>query len=191
MPAPSRLVLTAAVAVVFLAGCAPQVGDAQVDQSPSPTLTPIVEPLKLQGLQVGTPLTSAQAKELNGMRGTLRPYEMSDGSFIVLDVKKSLPEPVMQEVVASIGESDSSDLGAFFRKTDEASAKTGKTLIVVRYMSASTKEGEPLTAWMASSAATSFPGFNGGSAEDVAVQARAWADEQRDPAQMEVIIVPN
>lgn len=163
---------------------------APADPSASPEPTETEEPpVAVEELEIGAPLTAEQAKELNRKVGSKRPYETNDGSFIVIDVKQPLPEPVKQEVVENIATTDSSDLGGFFRKTDEESMATGKTLIVIRYMSASDLNGNPITAWMASSAATGFPGFNGGSAEGVAAQAQAWANTTRNPAQYEVVIV--
>lgn len=190
MPAPSRVVLSAAVAIVLLAGCAPQVSDAQVDQSPSPTLTPIAEPLKLDGLEVGAPLTPAQAKELNGMRGTLRPYELGDGSFVVLDAKKPLPEPVRQEVaqrLGSVGNDTASALGALGR--EEAS---GKTIIMMRQIHYSDAYGNNAFGWHAASYANGFPiGVTASTADSLVSQIQPWVDSQQDPGQYEIIVVPN
>lgn len=174
-----------ALALLLLTGCSGVAETAGTTPAPSAS-TP---PETLDDLAVGDMLTDAQAKQLNGQVGTQRPYQQDDGSYIVIDIAQPLPESVRQEVAASIATSDSSDLASFFRKTDEESVATGKTLIVVRYMSASTPDGEPLTAWMASSAATGFPGFHGTSAEDVAAQAQTWASTTRDASQYEVVVI--
>lgn len=180
------VVLAAAFASALLTGCAAADGAEQVAPSAAVSAEPTKAPI------VGEPgdhLTAEEAAQLNGQMGTLRPYEQNDGSFIIIDVQQPLPDSVKQEVVESIATTDSSDLGSFFRKTDEESSATGKTLIVIRFMSASDLNGNAITAWMASSAATGFPGFNGGSPEDVAAQAQTWANGQRNPAQYEVVIV--
>lgn len=187
MPARFRLALAAAVAVVLLSGCTPQASDTEA--KPSPTASATADPVQLENLEVGAPLTPAQAKKLNGMPGTLRPYEMNDGSFVVLDVKKPLPEPVEREVaerLGSVGNDTSSALGALWR--EEAS---GKTIIMVRQIHYGDGYGNKAFGWHAASYANGFPGFRGGSAEDVAAQSQTWADAQRDPAQLEVVIVPN
>ncbi|MGF2949492.1 hypothetical protein [Microbacterium alcoholitolerans] len=176
------------LAALLLTGCAPATGEGVSAATPaaSPTMEATREPIVGEP---GDPLTAAEAKQLNGQRGTLRPYEKNDGSYVIIDVKQPLPEPVKQEVAEEISGSSSTDLGDFFAETDRQSAATGKTLIVVRYMNASDAYGNYSTAWRSSSAAPGFPGGTGGSAEEVAAQARAWADGQRNPASFEVIIV--
>lgn len=177
-----------ALAVLLLTGCAPEArGTASAPMSStSPTAEAVKEPITGEP---GDPLTAAEAKQLNSQRGTLRPYEMNDGSHIIIDVKQPLPESVKQEVAEEIAGSSDTDFGDFFAETDRQSAATGKTLIVVRYMNASDAYGDMSTAWRSSSAAPGFPGGSGGNAEEVAAQARAWANGQRDPASFEVIVV--
>lgn len=185
----SLSVITAALALVLLSGCAPEPATS-VEPSAAVSATP--EPEKVENVAVGDALTPEQAKQLNGQRGTLRPYELADGTFIVIDVKQPLPESVKQEVIASIGASSNSDLGSFFRATDEQESASGKTLIVVRQVYHGTQYGgETVFGWAAASNASGFPGFDGASGEEVAAQAQAWADTTRDPAQLEVVIVPN
>lgn len=194
MPARFRLAFAAAAAAAIglLTGCTPQATEVQpvgIQPTSSPTATPTAEPLQLEDLEVGAPLTPAQAKELNGMRGTLRPYELADGSFIVLDVKKPLPEPVKQEVaqrLGSVGNDTGSALGALDRET-----ASGKTIIMVRQIHYSDAYGNNAFGWHAASYANGFPGFRGSTAEDVATQSQTWVDSQRDPTQFEIIVVPN
>ncbi|MDT0157803.1 hypothetical protein Q9R19_09220 [Microbacterium sp. ARD32] len=180
------------VAVLLVTGCAPESGGAASVSAPSPTAS-VSEEVAAQPIsgQPGDPLTAAEAKQLNGQIGTLRPYEMNDGSFVIIDVKQPLPQAVKQEAAEKIGRSSSTDLGSFFAETDRQSAATGKTLIVVRYMNASDAYGNYSTAWRASSAAAGFPGGSGGSAEEVAARAQVWANGQSDPASFEIITVLN
>ncbi|BDZ39926.1 hypothetical protein [Microbacterium suwonense] len=182
-----------ALSSLLLAGCAPQSSEVltpsqsqTADPTPAPEETQIPE--EVTG-QPGDPLTAEEAKQLNGQRGTLRPYEMNDGSYVVIDVKQPLPEPVKHEVadsLGSVGNDTSSALGQLDRETS-----TGKTIIMVRQIHYSSATGGDFFGWHAASYANGFPGFQGGDASSVASQAQAWANSQRDPAQFEVIVVNN
>lgn len=191
MPAKIPTVVAAgAFALVLLSGCAPEPA-AHPKPVPTATVTAIAteEPDTPIVVAPGDTLTAAEAKKLNGQIGTLRPYEMNDGSFIAIDVKQPLPEAVKQEAaerLGSVGNDTSSALGALDRETS-----TGKTIIMVRQIHYSSATGGDFFGWAAASYAAGFPGFQGNSGEEVAVQAQAWASNQRDPAQLEVVIVPN
>jgi hypothetical protein len=182
------LVSSAALALVLLSGCAPEPA-TPVEPVSTASATATEEPDVPIVAASGDTLTAAEAKKLNGQIGTLRPYEKNDGSFIAIDVKQPLPEAVKQEVVerlGSVGNETGSALGALDRETS-----TGKTIIMVRQIHYSTPTGGSLFGWHAASYANGFPGFRGGSAETVAAQAQDWANSQPDPAQLEVVIVPN
>lgn len=184
----AALLATTALALpLMFAGCAAEPQGAPVPVVTAPESS---APEPIAGAP-GDPLTADEAKQLNGQRGTLRPYEMADGSFIIIDVKQPLPEQVVQEVVAGISASSDSDLSSYFNAMDQQEAATGKTLIVVRQIHHGTLSGEQVFGWTAASNATGFPGFDGTSSEDVAARAQAWATEYRDPAQLQLIVIPN
>lgn len=189
------------VTIMLITGCTSPGPNTTEPPSPSPSISAPADPtespapeetsppLVVENLEVGAPLTAEQAKELNGKRGTLRPYEQNDGSFIVIDVKQPLPEPVKQEVSENLG-SVGNDTGSALSKLNQETS-TGKTIIMVRQLQMGDGNGNAVFGWAAASYANGFPGFQGGSAESVAAQAQAWANTTRDPAQYEVIIVWN
>ncbi|MGF2949490.1 hypothetical protein [Microbacterium alcoholitolerans] len=172
-----------ALAALLLSGCTATQSQT-AEPTPAPEETQIPE--EITG-QPGDPLTEAEAKQLNGQRGTLRPYEKNDGSYVIIDVKQPLPPEVKQEVaenLGSVGNDTGSALGQLNRETS-----TGKTIIMVRQIHYSSATGGDFFGWHAASYASGFPGFTGGDSDSVAAQAQAWAYSQRDPAQFEIIVV--
>lgn len=140
--------------------------------------------------QPGDPLTAAEAKQLNGQRGTLRPYEKNDGSYVVIDVKKPLPPEVKQEVAERLG-SVGNDTGSAVSKLSQETS-TGKTIIMVRKLHAGDGNGNAVFTWVAGCYASGFPmGIMGGSADAVVSQVQPWVNSQRDPAQYEIVVVNN
>lgn len=159
--------------------------------APSPSAAQTNEPKKepIAG-EPGDPLTSDEAAQLLGQAGTLRPYEMVDGSFVIIDVKKPLPEAVKNEVVQSIG-GVSNDVGSSGSRMLEESAATGKTIILVRQLQTSNDAGENITTWASMSDANGFPvGIQGSSADAVIAQIQPWVDAQENPY-LEIVIVDN
>ena len=150
------------------------------------TVKPTPEPITGEP---GDPLTAAEAKQLNGQRGTLRPYELADGSWIILDFKKPLPEAVKAEVAAAIAQSDPDDLSSFFAANDAQAAKVGKTLVVIRYINASDMSGNYFEAWRATTPSNSFEVAPGATPEAVIAEVEPWIAAQRDPSQYEIIVV--
>lgn len=176
------------LAALLLTGCAPATGEGVSAATPaaSPTMEATREPIVGEP---GDPLTAEEAKQLNSQRGTLRPYEKNDGSYVIIDVKQPLPPEVKQEVaesLGSVGNDTGSALGQLGRETS-----TGKTIIMVRQVHYSSPTGGDFFGWHAASYANGFPGFKGGDSGSVAAQAQAWASSQRDPAQYEIIVVNN
>ncbi|BDZ39918.1 hypothetical protein [Microbacterium suwonense] len=176
-----------ALAALLLSGCTATQSQT-AEPTPAPEETQIPE--EITG-QPGDPLTAEEAKQLNGQRGTLRPYEKSDGSYVIIDVKQPLPEPVKQEVAESIGSVENT-VGSSGQKILEESASTGKTIILVRQLQTSNDAGQNITTWASMCDARGFPlGIQGGSAEAVIAQIQPWVDSQRDPGQYEIIVVNN
>ncbi|MDT0157805.1 hypothetical protein Q9R19_09230 [Microbacterium sp. ARD32] len=179
------------VAVLLVTGCAPESGGAASVSAPSPTAS-VSEEVAAQPIsgQPGDPLTAAEAKQLNGQIGTLRPYEMNDGSFVIIDVKQPLPQAVKQEVAESLRGTSNSDLGNYFDEILRQEGLTGKTVISVRKIHAGDGNGSDVFAWMPSTSAHGFPlGIMASSAESVVSEVRPWVDAQNDPAQLEIIVV--
>ncbi len=138
----------------------------------------------------GDPLTAEEAKQLNSQRGTLRPYEKNDGSYVVIDVKQPLPPEVKQEVAESLG-SVGNDTGSALGQLDRETS-TGKTIIMVRQIHYSSATGGSFFGWHAVSYASGFPmGVTGGSSDAVVSQIQPWVNSQRDPGQYEIIVVNN
>lgn len=185
------LIAAAALAGILLTGCQKQVKDESTP-APTPSASATAEP-KAEPItgEPGDPLTAEEAKQLNGQRGTLRPYELADGSWIILDVKKPLPESVRAEVAAAISSTSNADTGAFLRSVEAQSAATGKTLVVVREIYAGERDsGETTLAWRTASYAAGFEGIVGvATAEEAVAQIQPWIAAQRDPAQLELIVV--
>ncbi|MDT0157806.1 hypothetical protein Q9R19_09235 [Microbacterium sp. ARD32] len=159
----------------------------KAEPTPAPEETQIPE--EITG-EPGDPLTAAEAKQLNGQRGTLRPYEKSDGSYVIIDVKQPLPPAVKEEVVQEMG-SVPNDVGSVTQSMIDQATATGKTIVVVRQVQTSNDAGQNITTWAAGSYAKGFPiGIQGGSAEAVLAQVQPWVDAQNDPY-LEVVVVHN
>ncbi|MFD5224049.1 hypothetical protein ACFWHT_00360 [Microbacterium sp. NPDC058342] len=182
-------VLTAVLtASLLLGGCAATESEAApASSAPSPQATASPEPI------TGAPgdsLSAEEAKQLNGQRGTLRPYEMNDGSHVLIDVEQPLPPAVKEEIAQNLG-SAGNDSGSALSKLNQESS-TGKTIIMVRKLHAGDGNGNAVFTWVAASYASGFPmGIMGGSADSVVSQVQPWLNSQRDPAQYEVIVVNN
>ncbi|MFD5224404.1 hypothetical protein ACFWHT_02145 [Microbacterium sp. NPDC058342] len=177
-------------AVLLLSACAAvENGSGQPSASASPdaaSTTTATEPIT--GAP-GDPLTAEQAKQLNGQRGTLRPYETSDGSFIIVDMQQPLPELVRQEVAQAIG-AVGNDTGSSGSEMLAQSAATGKTIVLIRRLQTSNDAGQNITTWASMSEARAFPfGVQGDSAESVISRIQPWVDAQNNPAQFEIIVV--
>lgn len=183
----SALIAASVLAGILLTGCTERVQGA-ASPAPSPSATAEATKPPIAG-EPGDPLTAEEAKQLNGQSGTLRPYELADGSWIILDFKKPLPEAVRAEVAAAIAQSDPDDRSAFFAANDAQAAKVGKTLVVVRYFNAPDMYGNFSDAWRTTAPSNSFPGSAGPTPEDAVAQIQHWIDDQRDPSQIEIIIV--
>lgn len=179
------LIAAAALAGILLTGCQKQVKD---DTAPAPTPSASATAEPITG-EPGDQLTAEEAKQLNGQRGTLRPYELADGSWIILDVKKPLPENVRAEVAAAISQSNPDDLSSFFAANDAQAAKVGKTLVVIRYINASDMDGNYFEAWRATTPSNSFEVAPGATPEAVIAEVEPWIAAQRDPSQYEIIVV--
>ncbi|MDT0157804.1 hypothetical protein Q9R19_09225 [Microbacterium sp. ARD32] len=184
------------VTVTLITGCSAETSDSadsakstatHPQTSPAPTPEETQIPDEITG-QPGDPLTAAEAKQLNGQIGTLRPYEMKDGSFVLIDVKQPLPEMVKQEVaerLGSVGNETGNALGALDRET-----LTGKTIVMVRQIHYSSAYGGNFFGWHAVSYASGFPiGVTGESSGAVVSQIQPWVNSQRDPAQFEIVVV--
>ncbi|BDZ39925.1 hypothetical protein [Microbacterium suwonense] len=177
-----------ALSALVLTGCAPE---TEAGAAPAPIASSTVEATQepVTG-QPGDPLTAEEAKQLNGQRGTLRPYEKNDGSYVIIDVKQPLPEPVKQEVVEEMG-SVGNDIGSVTQSMNDQTTSTGKTIVLIRQVQTSNDAGQNITTWAAGSYAKGFPiGIQGGSAEAVLAQVQPWVDAQNDPY-LEVVVVYN
>lgn len=195
----SGLLAIPLVTIMLITGCSAP--SPSPTDSPKPTTTqsqtaepttPAPEETKIPEEVTGQPgdsLTAEEAKQLNGQRGTLRPYETNDGSHVIIDVKQPLPPVVKEEVAQSIG-SVGNDIGNSGQKVLEESAATGKTIILVRQLQTSNDAGQNITTWASMCDARGFPvGIQGGSADAVISQVQPWVNSQRDPAQFEIIVV--
>lgn len=176
-----------ALAALLLSGCT--VTQSQTaEPTPAPEETQIPE--EITG-QPGDPLTEAEAKQLNGQRGTLRPYEKNDGSYVIIDVKQPLPPEVKQEVAEEMG-TYGSDVGGAVNSVNDLTVATGKAIILVRQITSADGNGVTSYSWAAGSTARNFPlGVKGGSADAVISQIQPWLNSQSDQGQFEIIVVNN
>lgn len=135
--------LIVALSAALISGCTPAGPEVIRPTAPAPTVTaepteePTEAPEEPAEIVVGGTVDEDTARELNReFKDTVSAYQLSDGSYVVIDREQPLPEPVKAEVGAKIdatAESVSAD--PFHRGlTDSISSQqqaTGRQIITV------------------------------------------------------------
>ncbi len=169
----SGLLAVPLVTILLIAGCSVGSPEPTEAPNPSPSISAPADPSATPAppteeeppappapsIEVGQPVDATVADQLNtDSKSQFKGYAMPDGSYIVVDRKAPLPEPVQQDVNAR-GEAvtqqfprveDATSGGAGSARsalTAEIGRQTGKQVILVTRMNGYDYDGNPVTTY--------------------------------------------
>ena len=191
--------LIVALSAALISGCTPAGPEVIRPTAPAPTVTaepteePTEAPEEPAEIVVGGTVDEDTARELNReFKDTVSAYQLSDGSYVVIDREQPLPEPVKAEVGATVdakADSVASD-PVYAGVTDTIKAEqqsTGRKVIAVLQVSVfCTSASETrTTAWKAVTAQGWSECFGG---RDAAVAyAQQFVAGQDHPTSWEIV----
>lgn len=189
--------LIVALSAALISGCTPTAPEAIAPTAPAPTVSstvePTAEPTEAE-IVVGGTVDADLAREINrDFKSTTKAYQLSDGSYVVIDREQPLPEPVKADIAADTTTPLAATAGdpiAAQTSADVLSAQqlTGRKVIAVVQVTiyCDSASVSKVTNWTTATA----QGYGGclGSKESAIAYAQQFVADQEAPASWDIVI---